>query len=393
MKNEVYKVLLIVNFDHSYDRLSYYDDWVKALVEHKKLKIKLINFIELKSEKNEYDFIFLHHSTNADSIKPLQEIQKYLQDRKEEILIFIGNEFNNIFSPIGDRRKILRRLNISYVGSMLMHDAAQYLWSDIARKKVILTPPALNNNNFFSHQFLHNRKYDIGFKGIKYYSYIGDTERNDMVQKFSKLKGLNLSIDNTRYDAKNWSIFLNSCKSVISSEAGSYYVDIDDKIVRQIILEITQKTKKIIIPRTNIDKYFYKLPLIIKKIFKFFLTKTPISHSNLVFEDAEFSLFYEKYFKKIKKPSIHFKCISSRNFDAIGTKTAQILLEGKYNDILEPNVHYIELKKDYSNFSEVIEKIKDKKLLDKITKAAHDFIFENHLYRHRVDNILDELTK
>ena len=113
MKNEVYKVLLIVNFDHSYDRLSYYDDWVKAFVEHKKLKIKLINFIELKSEKNEYDFIFLHHSTNADSIKPLQEIQKYLQDRKEEILIFIGNEFNNIFSPIGDRRKILKRLNIS----------------------------------------------------------------------------------------------------------------------------------------------------------------------------------------------------------------------------------------------------------------------------------------
>ena len=39
MPNEVYKVLLIVNFDHSYHRLSYYDDWVKALVEHKKLKL------------------------------------------------------------------------------------------------------------------------------------------------------------------------------------------------------------------------------------------------------------------------------------------------------------------------------------------------------------------
>ena len=126
---------------------------------------------------------------------------------------------------------------------MLMHDAAQYLWSDIARKKVILTPPALNKNNFFSHQSLDNRNFDIGFKGIKYYSYIGDTERNDMVQKFSELKGLNLSIDNTRFNAKNWSIFLNCCKSVISSEAGSYYVDIDDKIVREIILEIKKKQR------------------------------------------------------------------------------------------------------------------------------------------------------
>ena len=178
MLNEVYKVLLIVNFDHSYDKLSYYDDWVKALVEHKKLKIKLINFTELKNDKNKYDFIFLHHSTNADSIKPLLHIEKYLEDRKEEILIFIGNEFNNIFSPISDRRKILKRMNVSYVCSQLMNQAAQFLWSDVAKKKVILSPPALNINNFFEQKNFKNREFDIGFKGIKYYSYIGDTERN-----------------------------------------------------------------------------------------------------------------------------------------------------------------------------------------------------------------------
>ena len=387
------KILLIINRDQSYDKLSYYDDWVKAFVEHPKVSVKLIDYLDVNSIKDNFNFIFLHHSTNADSVKPLEFLESFLEKRKEEILIFIGNEFNNIFSPLGDRRKILKKLNISYVGSMLMHDAAQYLWSDIARKKVLLTPPALNQNNFFTHQILDNREYDIGFKGIKYYSYIGDTERNDMVKKFSKLKGLKLSVDNTRFDAKNWGIFLNSCKSVISSEAGSYYVDIDDKIVREIILEIKQKTKKLIIPRSSIDKYFYKLPLVIKNFVKFFLSKSPISHSNLVFEDAEFSIFYEKYFKKIKKPSIYFKCISSRNFDAIGTKTAQILLEGKYNNILKPNVHYIELKKDYSNFSEVIEKIKDKKFLSLITKRAHDFVLENHLYEHRVNYILDQLTK
>ena len=68
-------------------------------------------------------------------------------------------------------------------------------------------------------------------------------------------------------------------------------------------------------------------------------------------------------------------------------------MEGKYNNILKPNVHYIELKKDYSNFSEVIEKIKDKKFLSLITKRAHDFVLENHLYEHRVNYILDQLTK
>ena len=98
--------------------------------------------------------------------------------------------------------------------------------------------------------------------------------------------------------------------------------------------------KAIICTEERLLKYFYKLPSLIKSFVKFFLSKSPISHSNLVFEDAEFSKFYEKYFKKIKKPLIHFKCISSRNFDAIGTKTPQILLEGRYNDILKPHVHY-----------------------------------------------------
>ena len=267
-----------------------------------KIKVKLTNFTELDNECDEYDFIFLHHSTNADSIDPLLKIENFIYSRKEEVLVFIGNEFNNIFSPIRDRRKILKRMNISYVCSQLMNEAAQFLWSDVSKKKVILCPPALNTNNFFLQKKLDDREIDIGFKGIKYYSYIGDTERNSMVNKFSKIKGLNTSIDFKRYDAKNWSIFLNSCKSVISSEAGSYFVDIDDKIIRDILSKIKSKTSKFIIPRSKLDKLFYNLPVSIKSFNKVFLKKSPISHSNLVFEDAEFEKFYKSYFDSLTKP-------------------------------------------------------------------------------------------
>ena len=386
-----YKILLIVNYDHSYHQLSYYDDWVKALVEHKKLKIKLVNFTELKKDKNKYDFIFLHHSTNADSTKPLLMIEKYLEARKEEILVFIGNEFNNIFSPINDRRKILKRINVSYICSQLMNEAAQFLWSDVAKKKVILSPPALNINNFTEQKNFNDREFDIGFKGIKYYSYIGDTERNTMVEKFSKINGLNLSIDFSRFDSKNWSIFLNSCKSVISSEAGSYFVDIDDKNVRDILKKIKKKTSKFIIPRSDLDKIFYNLPFVIKRVIKFILKKTPISHSNLVFEDAEFNKFYKSYFESLKKPKIYFKCISSRNFDAIGTKTAQILLEGKYNNLLKPNIHYFSLKKDYSNFDEIIELVKNEKEVKSITDNAFEHVLSNHLYEHRINELISSI--
>ncbi|MBT8506740.1 hypothetical protein B1F79_04690 [Coxiella-like endosymbiont of Rhipicephalus sanguineus] len=50
---------------------------------------------------------------------------------------------------------------------------------------------------------------------------------------------------------------------------------------------------------------------------------------------------------------IDYNQISPRHFEAVATKTLQILYEGEYSNILKPWVHYVPLKKDYSNFDEV----------------------------------------
>lgn len=388
----MHKILFIINRDHSYHQLSYYDDWVKCFIKHKLTQISLIDYRETSNVKNKYDFIFLHHSTNADSLKPLVDLRSFLENRDEEILIFIGNEFNNIFAPIREKRKLLKNINISYVCSMLMKDAANFLWSDVAQKKVLLTPPALNLDHFFVQKPIDNREIDIGFKGIKYYSYIGDNERNKMINTFLSVDIFKKDISFTRFDSKNWSIFLNNCRTVISSEAGSYYVDIDDNIIDIINQKIKKDTKKLIIPRSKYDRIFYKMPIAIKIFIKYLLKLIPVSHSNLVFEDSEFELFYEKYFNSLKRPEIYFKCISSRNFDAIGTMTCQILLEGKYNNILQADKHYINLKKDYSNLEDVLYKIKDKTFTTKIATDALTFVKKKHTYDKRIDYILHNIT-
>ena len=43
------KILLVINRDQSYDKLSYYDDWVKAFVEHPKVSLTLIDYLEVNS--------------------------------------------------------------------------------------------------------------------------------------------------------------------------------------------------------------------------------------------------------------------------------------------------------------------------------------------------------
>ena len=56
--------------------------------------------------------------------------------------------------------------------------------------------------------------------------------------------------------------------------------------------------------------------------------------------------------------SVHLFAISPRHLEACVTRTCQILVEGEYNGVLKPGLHYIELKRDYSNSGEVVDLIR-----------------------------------
>ena len=61
--------------------------------------------------------------------------------------------------------------------------------------------------------------------------------------------------------------------------------------------------------------------------------------------DISVEELYKRYVEK-EDGSYNLRAISPRHFEAIEEGTCQILYEGDYNGILEPNVHFIELKKD-----------------------------------------------
>ena len=62
------------------------------------------------------------------------------------------------------------------------------------------------------------------------------------------------------------------------------------------------------------------------------------------------------------------------------TGTCQVLTEGYYNGILIPNVHYIPLKKDFSNIDEVIRRIKEDIDRNFLIKNAYNDIVESEKY-------------
>ena len=66
-----------------------------------------------------------------------------------------------------------------------------------------------------------------------------------------------------------------------------------------------------------------------------------------------------------------YRTISPRHFEAAAFRICQVLFEGEYSDVLRPMVHYVPLKKDFSNFDQVVELITDHISREEIVENAH----------------------
>ena len=80
---------------------------------------------------------------------------------------------------------------------------------------------------------------------------------------------------------------------------------------------------------------------------------------------------------------IPYRTVSPRHFEAAAFRVVQILFEGKYSGVLEPMRHYIPLKKDFSNFDEVIALYRDPAIRDRLTENAYADLIESDRYTYR----------
>ena len=92
---------------------------------------------------------------------------------------------------------------------------------------------------------------------------------------------------------------------------------------------------------------------------------------------------FEDLFERVMKPhdgKLIYSSISPRIFEAAALKTPQILFPGWYNDLIEPGIHYFELKKDFSNFEEMVTILKDDQVLSEFAENAYRDLIASGLY-------------
>jgi hypothetical protein len=193
------------------------------------------------------------------------------------------------------------------------------------------------------------RAIDVGYRArpLPFYMGIGSQEKTEIAKRFKVMaKGLGLKLDietqeHKRIYGEKWYRFISNCRGVLGVESGVSIFDVDNSVYegyQRLIAENPRISFIEMSKRLNFQKWEGKIP---------------------------------------------YRTISPRNFEAAAFRVCQILFEGEYSGILKPMVHFIPLKKDYTNFEEVICMFKDISLRQKLTENAYRDLIESGKYSYR----------
>ncbi len=337
-------------FQEGYLHLSYVMDWYEAFVASPRIKVDACNINDVFQlahylrKISQYELVIILHSAAGDDLRTLLWSKAFFQNRKGKLIVCFGNEF----TLMPDKIYFAKSVEPEFIVTQLPIASAQWLYSECTKSHVIAAPAALNPN-LYHVRTDQIRVRDFGFRGSKYSFSIGDQERTELVLELKKRcisLGLSEDIQFKMMNRKDWTEFLSQSKGIPGAESTTYFLEKDDH---------TQK---------NVTAYLRENP------------------------QATFDDVYQRYFKDYKG-SVFGKSISSRHFEPIGTHTCQLLLEGKYNGILEPEKHYIAVKKDLSDLVEAIKRWQDVAYRQSIVHQAYEYVMSRHTYGHRVNSILD----
>jgi hypothetical protein len=372
-------------------------DWVEALERSSLFAVTTFNLFRRDQRCaaaraiEDSELVVALHSCSADTLEYIQPLSGALKARRGRFLMLVGNEYNLPWARLGEKRDFLRGVGADYVGTQLPIEAGRWLYADTGAR-VLALPHALNDSVFRRDKPDSLRPIDIGGRSARYPAFIGDDERNQVHDLFSRIGpkyGLQVDIDTgSRLDRGGWARFLNNCRATIGTEAGSWYLEQDDRTVLEIREFVRARAGPGAIKADGLlHSVSRRLPYQAKTWLKALLNVSPLRHE--AFDDGEvsFAEIEARFFAGRPRCPVYSKCISSRHFDAAGTGTCQILLRGRYNDILTADEHYIALDPDLANCGEVITRFRDPIERRRVAEAAYALVKERHTYRDRIATI------
>lgn len=203
------------------------------------------------------------------------------------------------------------------------------------------------------------RTVDIGYRGrsLLYYMGRGAREKYDIGIAFKeRANALGLTLDisceeSARIYGEDWDRFVGRCRAMLGTESGVSVYDLDDRL------------------RLEFEQLLAERP-------------------GMTFDEYAAVARLDPHEERIP-----YRTISPRHFEAAAFGTPQILYEGRYSGLMRPWEHFIPLRKDMSNFDEVIEAFRDDDQRREIAARARTDLIESgaHTYERFMERFDEHL--
>lgn len=336
------EILFLANRPTANTQAATVTEYLDALVKHSKhhvLEVSMLHHFPARIDLDRFDVIVTHYSLSlgplllhylgADLVERLKRFKglkvAFLQDEYREIQTYWKhiNELglDVLFSCVPDHeiQKVypLHRVPNLRVVNVLTGYVSQALTQRPVRS-------------------IAARQIDVGYRTRKMPYWLGRLgyEKWLIAQEFERRavgQGLKLDLsvkEGERLYGEAWTEFVASCRAVIGVESGASIIDFDGKLEHAVEAYVAQNP----------------------------------------------SATFEEVFQKFLKPyeaSLELHQISPRCFEAAALKTPMVLFEGNYSGVLVPERHFIILKKDFSNFADVLAKLKDHAYLQEMADRTY----------------------
>lgn len=295
-----------------------------------------------------FDVILIHYSARVAFGHISTALRLKISKHSGQKILFVQDEYDltsNVWDAIGE-------LNVSTVFTCVppLHREEIYPSARFPNVRFVTTltgycPEQIHETS--SPPLSINRPITIGYRGRALPYFYGDLGQEKLeiakgMQLACKHRGISCDIEwdeEKRIYGSDWPRFLMDCKATLGTESGANRFDFDGSL-RKAVNEA--------------------------------LTENP---------ELSYAEFKQRMDWEDEQPIMNQ--ISPRFFEAIAFRTALILFEGRYSGILQPWVHYIPLRKDFSNVDEVMAAVSDDALLDRLTEKAYFDVVQSGRYTYQ----------
>jgi len=358
------KVLLIANRPADGSNANAICDHIDAFTRYSKHSISVFPHSPLLGEQvdfNYFDVIILHYTASLLFNYHLSDQTKQrLAEFGGLTVVFAQDEFRQV----NYLHQQLNRIKADVLFTVIPTPAIEQVYPKerLPKLRKINTLTGFVPEALLAEETpaIKDRPIHVGYRGRKLPFWYGDLamEKWRIVDGFKPIAekaGLKTNLSYAEHDrlyGQDWAKFMTSCQAMLGTESGTSVIDFSGQLEQRV------------------ERYMLFHPF------------------------AQYEQVQNKFFSDLDG-KIDIKQISPRCFEAICYKTALVLFECNYSGVMIPDEHFIVLKKDFSNANEVIAKLKQPELLQKMVDKAYQDIalnpkFHMRYFIEQVDKVLDE---